>query len=259
LLPSKNSFSRDYWGYSNGVYSNISLIPNPIHFEGYESLFGDNHNDLRPNVEYCKAAILEKIIYPTGGSSSFDYELNSAANFFYDTLSIDNIIQNGNGLRIKSVINMDGNEEVEKYSYTYHNGKTLIPLSFYNNFVYIKGHYHESNNPCHNYYPEIDWCSGIGTFYSFKSLRSNNSLSSDGFNFLNFVGYDIVDKMKLDKNNISNGSITTSFYNTPLTPYKIYNNDMALPSLANNLTNENGNVLTKTYLTKMMRLLKRNI
>ena len=123
LLPPKCSFARDYWGFSNGKFTNTSLIPNPIHFPGKEYL-GNNGNDLRANEYYCKSAILEQVRYPTGGVTQFNYELNKADNFFYDYLS--SIIENGDGLRIKTVSNYNETSFASKKNYTYYNGKYPI-------------------------------------------------------------------------------------------------------------------------------------
>lgn len=86
-LPHKNSHEIDYWGYYNaaGPSPNNSKIPE-MTFQFYDgnavqdflSIPGANR---KPNEEATKARILEKITYPSGGSTSFEYELND----FFDT------------------------------------------------------------------------------------------------------------------------------------------------------------------------------
>lgn len=91
-LPVYNSYNMDYWGYYNGS-SNLSLIPittvyedelNTVSFangETYTNNFSNFTNswtvgnaNREPSDLYMKAAILNKITYPTGGYTLFDYE-----------------------------------------------------------------------------------------------------------------------------------------------------------------------------------------
>lgn len=105
-LPPRGSFSQDYWGYYNGEpnenplpsirvfnYSNYEEVP-PVPDENgrvnFDFLTGVNLNDpiypekewrirganKNPDESYAKAGILNRIVYPTGGCSQFEYELN---------------------------------------------------------------------------------------------------------------------------------------------------------------------------------------
>jgi Family of unknown function (DUF5977) len=75
-LPAKISFSRDHWGYYNGK-NNTSLIPSfvtgsssdPIAF--YLGTMGDQRD---PDPGKNQLFILNKIKYPTGGFTQFEYE-----------------------------------------------------------------------------------------------------------------------------------------------------------------------------------------
>jgi YD repeat-containing protein len=79
-LPSINSTSVDYWGFYNGVSFN-SLLPNitPDAPELYllksndHRVGGGNRNASDATI---RGGILQKIIYPTGGSTEFNYECN---------------------------------------------------------------------------------------------------------------------------------------------------------------------------------------
>ena len=91
-LPPRNSWGKDFLGYHNNSYiSSISAEnANPrIYFypdqglhsflpmsrgAGYYLTLGNY--SLAPNLNYAKAGVLEKIEYPTGGFSEFEYELN---------------------------------------------------------------------------------------------------------------------------------------------------------------------------------------
>lgn len=98
-LPLKTSFSQDFYGYYNGA-SNDKLIPDLTYFynaskinhrfEGREFpepqqltyLVGIGANRI-PDTTYATAGMLNKIIYPTGGRTEFDYEPHSFDNYFY--------------------------------------------------------------------------------------------------------------------------------------------------------------------------------
>ncbi len=75
LVPSRTTKSVDYWGYYNGK-SNSSLIP--------KGTWGThNFGGARRDADLTKAKIgsLERLYYPTGGYSLFEYELHQK----YDT------------------------------------------------------------------------------------------------------------------------------------------------------------------------------
>ncbi|MBP1225009.1 fibronectin type III domain-containing protein [Flavobacterium sp. 1355] len=82
-LPKKTSYAKDYWGNYNGVLTNNSnfidiykfnIAREQIQYYAYK----DNVNS--SVLQYAKAAVLNKITYPTGGFTTFDYELNSFSN-----------------------------------------------------------------------------------------------------------------------------------------------------------------------------------
>lgn len=82
-LPSKTSYDIDFWGFNNydGAKHNSDLLPR------YEGLFGvsgitsvfPGANRI-PNVNAMQAAMLQKIIYPTGGSTAYIFEPNEYNN-----------------------------------------------------------------------------------------------------------------------------------------------------------------------------------
>lgn len=101
-LPNKDSFSQDHWGYFNGR-SNSSLLATfegPLPFNRLRLLPGNNSSATRcepplefntypnyriqgsnreTNPEVIKANILQEIVYPTGGRTSFEFEANEYA------------------------------------------------------------------------------------------------------------------------------------------------------------------------------------
>ncbi len=76
-LPSKESKARDLWGFFNGAHQNTKLIPNTnILSPTGESVVLTTGVDRSPSVTTTKAGILTQVTYPTGGHTSFEYELN---------------------------------------------------------------------------------------------------------------------------------------------------------------------------------------
>lgn len=97
-FPAKNSTGQDFWGYNNGASSNTNLIP-PFDDGTYSvNSTGANRN---PNLTNARVGTLEKITYPTGGSTTFSYELHS----YYDASSQADV--NVGGLRVASVTSYD--------------------------------------------------------------------------------------------------------------------------------------------------------
>lgn len=93
-LPSKYSFSRDHWGYYNASNINTSLIPEfigPLFFDTQDQsplyvVYPGADRSVNKDVNQC--FILNRINYPTGGHSEFEYETND-----YD------ITKSGNNLK----------------------------------------------------------------------------------------------------------------------------------------------------------------
>lgn len=94
LLPRKDSFSADYWGYYNGKLGNTTFIPdyNNLYLHDNSGSFIEKVRQIYKlsgvtpanrafDFEASKAGILEGIEYPTGGYTEFNYEPQS---FFYD-------------------------------------------------------------------------------------------------------------------------------------------------------------------------------
>jgi len=74
-LPYKSSYSRDHWGFYNGI-DNTTLIPE-FKDQGYQYFRFDMPGANRePSEGPMKVGILNKITYPTGGSTVFNFETN---------------------------------------------------------------------------------------------------------------------------------------------------------------------------------------
>ncbi|NHA06997.1 hypothetical protein G7092_24570 [Mucilaginibacter sp. HC2] len=80
-IPYKFSKATDHWGYYNGQTTNTTLLPPKVIISGnvFQSFPGANRKP-DPVDSDLLCGILSSITYPTGGSSSFTYELNDYAN-----------------------------------------------------------------------------------------------------------------------------------------------------------------------------------
>ncbi|MFP3596093.1 hypothetical protein [Chryseobacterium sp. SIMBA_029] len=171
-LPSKHSIGVDYWGYSNGGFTNKTLFLNPNDFNYPTPVPVDdayNNNFKKADLNYSQSAILNKIIYPTKGSSSFEYELNSANNLFYQydygKLTV------GNGLRLASQTNRDiDNQFVGKTEFKYFDGISTNPLFLFNKNSYSTFEWRQSS--IDNLGEGFSYSSGI------ISMNSNNNNSA---------------------------------------------------------------------------------
>ncbi|MFT3824231.1 MAG: hypothetical protein QM731_09935 [Chitinophagaceae bacterium] len=84
-LPSRLSASQDFWGYYNGKDNGTSLTPkilvraaNPTAYSTSSGYF--DGADRTVAIDYARAGSLSKVQYPTGGSTEYFYESNTARN-----------------------------------------------------------------------------------------------------------------------------------------------------------------------------------
>jgi len=142
-LKRRCTTAQDYWGYINGNY--YTLIPqtnattctlgiNDNIIYNYVSLGNGNRT---VSESLMKAGVLERIIYPTGGYSEFEFEANRT--------STSDLV---GGLRIKSISNYDdamATYPASKKTYVYENSNLIQPLgnkSYERQYIYdIQGTY----------------------------------------------------------------------------------------------------------------------
>ena len=78
-LPYRTALAQDYWGYYNGIENGDDFCATPKFKLEKDSLkevdyVGEANRNC--SFKHCKAGILNKIYYPTGGYSEFEYEIN---------------------------------------------------------------------------------------------------------------------------------------------------------------------------------------
>lgn len=86
-LPSKRSCAQDFWGYYNGRDNYVqgrghTLVPTPQKFmSSHYTLALENYSvngaDRYSRGSYMQAAMLNRVDYPTGGYTTYEYEPNS--------------------------------------------------------------------------------------------------------------------------------------------------------------------------------------
>ncbi|SDL40636.1 Ig-like domain-containing protein [Siphonobacter aquaeclarae] len=202
-LPDKNSYQQDYWGFYNGATGNDTkgtMIPSDqvipsAQYKLPSALQGGANRTV--DSEKVKANQLIKVTYPTGGSTTYNWESNLATNatrysdqnpVILVTDYLGNSIEfKGPGLRIASIQNSDGNE---KTTFEYldpstgiKTGKLMSGLAF------------------------IQWFTGSGLAYSSSSKHPFSS-SPQG----NLVGYSSVVSYK-GSSRLSNGYTVFRFDN----------------------------------------------
>ncbi|NII85339.1 MULTISPECIES: DUF5977 domain-containing protein [unclassified Pedobacter] len=187
----------DFWGYYNGK--------NNAHPYLVATAFGPAA-DRNPDLNYAKLGSIKKIIYPTGGSEEFEYELN-------DKQGTNNKIIVA-GLRIKKRILHDGinaqNDMIKEYRYVETDGLSSGFLGEQPEFTFIQN----------TYYDDGGWPSNPHVYYTTTTSYAYpvNPLSSiDG----SFAGYRRVEEL-LQNGDKSNGKIVYEYsdlsYTTLWTP-----------------------------------------
>ena len=73
-FPAIDSKDQDFWGYYNQANNFSSLIPSYKNDTYYVNAGSTVSRE--PNLIYAKVGALSKITYPTGGNTSFEYELH---------------------------------------------------------------------------------------------------------------------------------------------------------------------------------------
>jgi YD repeat-containing protein len=115
-MNARDSRNLDYWGYNVTPARNNLEYVSKIRFgesPGFEFLPGA---DRRPDEVYGKAGVLERIVYPTGGFTSFEYENNKAfsdINYYENELTSNLIRWDLANFNNSSIVNLNGRTELK--------------------------------------------------------------------------------------------------------------------------------------------------
>ncbi|MGC4101142.1 DUF5977 domain-containing protein [Ferruginibacter sp.] len=164
------TFSEDYWGYYNGSINGglipTELIPSPgmSASQGWGSSYGGSR---RPDHNFARAYLLNQITYPTGGTTSFEFEPNYGR-LVYPASNNPYGYVDGNvgGFRVKRIVNNDWVNNTTEKNYIY--GTGTVKSINWDQFSYIQKYLY--------YYPTVDCGNGYNGL-SNQSLIVNSYLT----------------------------------------------------------------------------------
>ncbi|PWG78075.1 hypothetical protein DDR33_24190 [Pararcticibacter amylolyticus] len=186
---------RDHWGY----FTSRKLNP---------STYSTFVNSLQADTAYCRAELLSKIVYPTGGSTEYLWEPND----YSKTVSKDRSAlsndptQYAGGVRVKRIVNYDNKNKVvgsKTYQYTLENGMSSGILYGNPSYKYIRHDLFFFGSTL----PLTDNNTGSHISYSeVKEINNDESYSITQFsNFDTGIGGEYMDNPRLTSfNNYSN-------------------------------------------------------
>ncbi len=169
-LPPRSSFYVDHWGYSS--YQSFGGNPWYARFtktvkKTYTLIDGHNRT---PSLDGSLANMLYQMIYPTGGYTEFEYELNQGTKYNQST------VESIGGLRVKSISQYQGGSLTTKTDYSYQNGVYREkPIHYYGIHTPASGSRIVSND----YYNFGSACfdvASVTSSYSFNSLFDLNGI-----------------------------------------------------------------------------------
>jgi hypothetical protein len=231
-LPEYISDATDHWGHYNGTSFYASLPTNTsLSVDQLKNLLTNSYPSYKtPHLNYAKAQVLEQITYPTGGSTSFEYELNDYSKYgekdiTQTLLKINNSASTkeiAGGLRISKIKSCDENNNCLNKTYSYLNddgsssgvlpykplymiegSEPNINLIFWefnsNSYQTLKG---EDNSVCYSKVTEIDDNGGKKETYftnldqtSYTDRRGNSYvgwITPTLFNQLPYLSYSLM-------------------------------------------------------------------
>ncbi len=211
-VPRTVSFGMDHWGFINGA-ANTDLLPS-LTINGTPSITTSvNRNSVWPAM---RGGTLSKITYPTGGSTTYEYEAN--------TFTVNNVDQVVGGLRVKTITQSDGIDPLKNvitsFGYLDATGKSSAIL--YSKPVYIQ----KIRNDIKKRNQEFSFTSLDGCFPTSSPIYSRNTIrpmeTTQGYH----LGYGEV---KVSK--VNNGYSIFRYYG--LNPWEVDHTCVAVTNLNN--------------------------
>jgi len=139
-FPIKNTLDTDFWGFYNGA-GNLNNVPGigrfctvisevPVNAITVGQVYYKfNGGDRSANSNFSKIGTLKKIVYPTGGYSTIQYEGNEAVISGPAPYVVTEYFPNTNIMRWSNLLNEDN----YKFTYQYLKNATTPLYNFYNN------------------------------------------------------------------------------------------------------------------------------
>jgi YD repeat-containing protein len=222
-LPVKTSSNKDHLGYFNGASNSATALPTVTYIHPYtQQPVTIPGSDREPNADYAVTATLQRITYPTGGYTEFEYEghtyLNDAGR---DTL--------GCGIRLRRMTSttLSAAPHVQRYLYTLLYARPGVTLS-------------SGVEMSHARYVDI-WAEpqypDYGIYWLDRMANSTVPLGSGAQG--QGIGYSAV--TVLDGENGENGKTEYEYENAPEVQYGPF-----LPGVPNNVRPTNGLLTLQT-------------
>lgn len=144
-FPYHCTLNVDHWGYNcgpgvHGALNHHAFFPDRNHFDRYRNWTDivdsfDTRQWRSPNKDYSMMGILTKLTYPTGGTTTFEYESHTYVDYLHKTnytggtldLRFGGKIREAGGLRIKKITDnpLDGSTpKVRTYLYETPDGES---------------------------------------------------------------------------------------------------------------------------------------
>lgn len=136
----KGTRGIDKWGYYNGKDNNSMLFDQTLGLSSYAYPVGDR----RVDSLYCARGILNKITYPTGGYTTFEYENNKLSNigspqYIHNNYTAGDIVFYSGTNAYKSVsrsfsinedqdVNIDYSRDISNYEYGFLNTYNILTI-----------------------------------------------------------------------------------------------------------------------------------
>ena len=126
-LPQRMSYDQDFWGYYNGA-ANSGMAPYYLQWVSPTSWYYTAGANRIPNSFTVTAGTLEKIVYPTGGSTTFTYEPNTIYDLESNLLPYSNPMLPAQSGIYASTQNTQGTNYLQPMDYAA--GSTPITITF---------------------------------------------------------------------------------------------------------------------------------
>jgi hypothetical protein len=186
-LPARYSYCQDFWGYYKESSTEQSLVPKTYVYPNREGQYRFSVYDLSssspgtspeyilpganrtPEEDYIDIGMLNRINYPTGAYTEFEYEPND---FF-----IDNDFFSGGGVRISEIRTGGSDVDNSITEYNYSPGKLIsIPLF---------GHLDPVNSICSTLDPDSysTWDQNDFNFYYVRGTANENDMSEGSLGY----------------------------------------------------------------------------
>lgn len=230
-LPAPYTTNLDYWNYLNGNYDfKSSLLPEfDINEETLDLSYTSNERE--PSGDGYEIGMLESIDYPTGGSTTIEYEQHDYSQIL--TRRSDNKFlpklypeqKHAGGVRVKKItdVSSQGNKNAKEYFY-----KKDLGSSISSGILFYKPRYYESihylvQGDRYSYLPET----------KYKILKSSNF----GFDVTSYendhVTYSsVIEVRRDDKGENSDGYTITDFSDYVTNPDILFDDKYPAPEYA---------------------------